>query len=49
MYNAVIPDCLASPELLSENMKAYYYYALAEIELGRLDDALKSVRTTYSL
>lgn len=45
----VIPDCLASPELLSENMKAYYYCALAKIELGRRDDALKSARTAYGL
>jgi hypothetical protein len=49
MYNAIIPSSLASAELLSENMKAYHYYALAEIELGRPDDALKSGRTAYSL
>ncbi len=49
MYDAVIPDCLASLELLSENMKAYYYLAQAEIELGRLEDAYKSAQTAYEL
>jgi STIP1 family protein 1 len=49
MYDAVIPDCLASLELLSENMKAYYYLAQAEIELGRLDDAYKNAQIAYEL
>lgn len=49
MYDAVIPDCLASLELLSENMKAYYYLAQAEIELGRLEDAYKSAQIAYEL
>jgi STIP1 homology and U-box containing protein 1 len=49
MYDAVIPDCLASLELLSENMKAYYYLAQAEIELARLDDAYKNAQKAYEL
>jgi hypothetical protein len=49
MFDAVIPDCLASLELLSENMKAYYYLAQAEIELGRLEDAYKSAQIAYEL
>lgn len=49
LYDAVIPDCLASLELLSENMKAHYYLAQAEIELGRLEDAYKSAQTAYEM
>jgi len=49
MYDAAIPDCLASLELLSENMKAYHHLAQAEIELGRLDDAYKNAQIAYEL
>jgi STIP1 family protein 1 len=49
LYDAVIPDCLASLELLPENMKAYYYLAQAEIELGRLEDAYKNAKIAYEL
>jgi STIP1 homology and U-box containing protein 1 len=49
MYEAAIPDCHASLELLSENMKAYHHLAQAEIELGRLDDAYKNAQIAYEL
>lgn len=49
LYEAVIPDCLASLDLLSENMKAYYYLAQAEIELGRVGDAYKHATMAYEL
>lgn len=48
-YDEVISDCKASLYLLSENMKAYYYLAQAEIELGRIDEALKHADMAYDL
>jgi STIP1 homology and U-box containing protein 1 len=49
LYDAVIPDCEASLALLSENMKAHYYLAQAQIELGRLEDAYESAQTAYEM
>jgi STIP1 homology and U-box containing protein 1 len=49
LYEAAIPDCFSSLELLSENMKAHYYLAQAELELGRLEDAYKSAMIAYEL
>jgi STIP1 family protein 1 len=49
LYEAVIPDCEASLELLQANMKAYYYMAQAELELGRKIAALKNAEIAYEL
>jgi STIP1 homology and U-box containing protein 1 len=49
LYESVIPDCNSSLELLSENMKAYYYLAQAEIELERLEEAYSHAQKAYEL
>lgn len=49
LYESVIPDCEASLSLLQANMKAYYYMAQAELELGRKTSALQHAETAYEL
>lgn len=48
-YEAVIPDCQASLNLLESNMKAYYFMSQAELELGRKVAALASAEMAYDL
>jgi STIP1 family protein 1 len=49
LYSSVIPDCRASLNLMAQNMKAYYYLAQAELELGDLDAAYDHSRMAYEL
>jgi STIP1 family protein 1 len=49
MYREVIADCDDSLKLLSENMKAFYYKAQAQVELGEAIEALESSKKAYDL
>lgn len=49
LYESVIPDCQSSLELLPINMKAYFFIAQAELELGRKNDALRNAEMAYDL
>ena len=48
-WDASIDDCLKAIELQSENMKAYYYLAQAQLALHHPNEALTSALTAYSL
>lgn len=47
LYELVLPDCTASLSLLPVNMKAYYYRAQAQLELGDKRAALESANVAY--
>lgn len=48
-WEAVIDDCLRSIELMTENMKAYFYLAQAQIAINHPNEALSSSLTAYEL
>lgn len=48
-YEDVVSDCQESLRLLSQNMKAYYYMAEAQLELGQKAEGLKSALAAYEL
>ncbi|KAF1980326.1 U-box-domain-containing protein [Bimuria novae-zelandiae CBS 107.79] len=48
-WEGVINDCLASIELMTENMKAYFYLAQAQIAINHPNEALSSALRAYDL
>ncbi|KAJ4291764.1 hypothetical protein N0V90_009659 [Kalmusia sp. IMI 367209] len=47
-WESVINDCLASIELMKENMKAYFYLAQAQLNLNHPNEALSSALSAYN-
>lgn len=48
-WDAVIDDCLLSISLLSENMKAFFYLAQAQLAINHPNEALSSALMAYEL
>ncbi|ETS82936.1 hypothetical protein PFICI_04812 [Pestalotiopsis fici W106-1] len=49
LWDSTIADCLTCLQLNSESMKAHYYLAQAQVELGNYDEALPTALKAHAL
>ncbi|KAK6212726.1 hypothetical protein LQW54_004993 [Pestalotiopsis sp. IQ-011] len=49
LWDSAIDDCQTCLKINSESMKAYYYMAQAQVELGNFDDALLTAKQARNL